>query len=546
MTCEKVRPPPLSFSARLSYGEDRRKLTRTLCPRTELKRHESELAQLKKKWESIVARSLQQQHVQARSPNPNASSSHGHPRNPSVSSTVSSASPNTSPTPRSHRALHSTHSLDLSLLSSTFDGTDLSPGHAAPAPGAVGTTDSPIEIPESVKAAGTWLGDALGRVLEVAVGMPPPTSEAGEVGGHAHAQVQGLGIVEEEDEEDEAAGGEGAERARRRESKASSVETDGVASTVGAPLSTAPSSLASSDDVGSSRLGVADPASPARQRSPMRTKPTPPRSTSPQTTRQHLFTPPSNGPSTNPHSTPPSSSLSHSRSRSTALDALSGGWSSLNRKWTQLSESDTLKNTRRATLGLVDTFEQGLAQALGPLEPPQMSPPLHGHGHAQLPRASPSSTAAHAQAQRDGREQVSPLSGSSFSSSTPRAPPSSATTTARDPAPLPGALVPGQGLSSVFASFSRSPALGDARESERKADGEGEGGGGRGGGHAPQEQAQAGWDWSAFLPGSASSEELARRGTADEQQAREGKGKLRASASSSGGMSDGLDEWPGW
>jgi hypothetical protein len=34
-----------------------------------------------------------------------------------------------------------------------------------------------MEIPESVKAAGNWLGGALGRVLEAAVGMPPPLEE---------------------------------------------------------------------------------------------------------------------------------------------------------------------------------------------------------------------------------------------------------------------------------------------------------------------------------------------------------------------------------
>ncbi|GAA5836859.1 hypothetical protein JCM9279_007681 [Rhodotorula babjevae] len=516
--------------------------------REELKRHESELAQLKKKWESIVARSLQQQHVQSHSPNPNSTSStSAHPRNASTSSTISSAhSPNTSPTPRSHRTLHSTHSLDLSLLSSTFDGAaggavadaHLDPHHQA------GGIDAPIEIPESVKAAGTWLGDALGRVLEAAVGMPPPTSE------EADEPVQGLGIVEEEDEDEEGdavAGGrahEEEERQRRRESKASSVETDGTSSVAGAATtaaagqSTAPSSLAS-DDVAStstaaSRGGTVEPASPTQQRSPMRTKPTPTRSTSPHTTRQHLFTPPSHAhggaSSSSPHSTSPSNTLSHSRSRSTALDALSGGWSSLNRKWTQLSESDTVRNTRKATLGLVDTFEQGLAQALGPLEPPPLSPHLAGPG----PHGPPPPQQQHAQAQREGDRAASasaaPRSGLSPSSSSAAGPTSRDAAAAR----LPSAVaVPGQGLSSVFASFGggRSPQLGASASASAS---------GREGERAPQ--AQPSWDWSAFLPGSTSSEGLDQAAQHDGQGQRAG--EARGKRMSVG--SDGLSDWPGW
>jgi len=511
----------------------------------ELKRHESELAQLKTKWQSIVARSLQQQHVQAYSPNPNSTSSStstsAHPRNASTSSTASTHSPNTSPTPRSHRTLHSTHSLDLSLLSSTFDGAaagdlHLDPHHHHHSNGAA---DAPIEIPESVKAAGTWLGDALGRVLEAAVGMPPPTSD------EMDEPVQGLGIVEEEDEEDEgaqdeAAAGKEDERQRRRESKASSVETDGTAATA-AGQSTAPSSLASEDAASSSaaapRGGTAEPASPTQQRSPMRTKPTPTRSTSPHTTRQHLFTPPSQAhggaSASSPSSSSPSSTLSHSRSRSTALDALSGGWSSLNRKWTQLSESDTVRNTRKATLGLVDTFEQGLAQALGPLEPPPLSPHLAGPG-------------PHAQPQQQQREAERPSSSSASASAAPRSgsspspSSSSAAPASRDAAAaarLPSA-VPGQGLSSVFASFGggRSPQLGASSAAAR----EGEKG--------ERAQAPAGgapsWDWSAFLPGSASSEGLDEAAQHDRHGQERRGGDARGKRTSVG--SDGLSDWPGW
>ncbi|BGP51088.1 hypothetical protein JCM10450v2_007017 [Rhodotorula kratochvilovae] len=431
--------------------------------REELKRHESELALLKKKWESIVARSLQQQHVQAHSPNPS------HPRNASIS-TVSTASPNTSPTPRSAPTLHSTHSLDLSLLSSTFDGSELDGG----------STESPIEIPESVKAAGNWIGGALGRVLEAAVGMPPPTSDEPEL------PVNGLGIVQEEDEEEEQDG----ERERRRESKASSVETD-VASTVSGLAgthSTAPSSVASEDTVSPQQPGEFDrsarPASPIKL-PPLRPKPTPPRSSSPHASRQRLFTPPAHGAST---STPPSagSHLSHSRSRSTALDALSGGWSSLNRKWTQLSESETVQNTRRATLGLVDTFEQGLAQALGPLEPPPLEP---------LPPQSPTRRAH---------------------------PPRSSSM--------------GQGLASVLSSFSKSPSLSSSARGAPAAPAvEGD--------RPAQAQPQPGWDWSAFLSGSSSTEGLAEQGASSAADKRRSGGGRRTSVASSEG---GNLEWPGW
>ncbi|GAA6046659.1 hypothetical protein JCM3770_003101 [Rhodotorula araucariae] len=466
--------------------------------REELKRNELELALLKKKWESIVARSLQQQHVQANSPNLS------HPRNASIS-TVSSASPNTSPTPRSAATLHPTHSLDLSLLSSTFDG---------------GSTESPIEIPESVKAAGNWIGGALGRVLEAAVGMPPPTSD------ELDLPVTGLGIVQEEDEEEEREG----EGERRRESKASSVETDSTASGLAGTRSTAPSSIASEETVSLHQLGESD--RPARPTSPLRLKPAPPRSSSPVTSRQRLFTPPSHESSGSTHHPP--GGLSHSRSRSTALDALSGGWSSLNRKWTQLSESDTVQNTRRATLGLVDTFEQGLAQALGPLEPPPLEPlpPPSPTRRAHPPRSS----SMVAQAQHDAgalpdARALSPPQPASSASFPP--PPASASPSPSHAAaaPLPGP-VPGQGLASVFASFSKSPSLSASTrtasavpmaEDERR----------------PQTAAPAGWDWSAFLSGSSSTDGLAEQGSASK---RSGDGRRTSVAAS-----DTVDvEWPGW
>lgn len=67
----------------------------------------------------------------------------------------------------------------------------------------------------------------------------------------------------------------------------------------------------------------------------------------------------------------------HGRSRST-FDVLSGvaggGWGALGKKWTAVTESETFKNSKKTTIGLLDTFEQGLATALGPLDPPPLSP----------------------------------------------------------------------------------------------------------------------------------------------------------------------------
>ncbi|GAA5995461.1 uncharacterized protein JCM10292_005189 [Rhodotorula paludigena] len=479
--------------------------------REELKRHEGELALLKKKWESIVARSLQQQHAQqSHSPNPSS-----HPRHPSIS-TVSSASPHTSPSPRPAATLHATHSLDLSLLSSTFDASDGDEGQISPT----------VEIPESVKAAGTWLSGALGRVLESAVGMPPPTAEDEAT---ASVMPNGLGIVQEEEEEDE----QDADRVRRRESKASSVETDTGSLVSGAATqTTAPSSVASEGTVSPEQVAgfqsAAAPASPVIV-SPMRPKPSTPRSASPTATRQRLFTPPPVA-----GSTPPSagSSISHSRSRSTALDALSGGWTSLGRRLTQIGDSETFRNSKRATLGLVETFEQGLATALGPLEPPPLEPlpppsptrrpqrrsslaAMTGPGgEQQLPRELPSPFLAAQPPTAAAADQQHPA---------PHKSPS------RSPAPLPGP-VPGQGLSSVFSTFTKSASLSasappsSAHESSR---------------HAPpqQQQQQAGgaWDWSAFLTGSASTEGLAEQAIGGERE--KGKGKERETA---------VEDWPGW
>ncbi|GAA5968527.1 hypothetical protein JCM11641_007668 [Rhodosporidiobolus odoratus] len=454
--------------------------------REELKRHEGELTVLKKKWESIVARSLQQQHAQA-----------SHPRNLSMSS-ISSVSPHNSPTPRPTAVLHpaqASHSLDLSLLSSTFDPSDLENTDGI---------ETPIELPESVKAAGTWLNNTLGRVLDAAVGFPSPGDE----------RLNALESLQEVDEENEEIA-EDETRSSRRESQGSSVVTD-LSSPVAGTRSTAPSSVASENTVSPQpATSFETPHKPT----PLRAKPMPPRSSSPLASRQRLFTP---SQSASPSSTPPAANphanaLSHSRSRSTALDALSGGWSSFNKRWTALSESDMVKNSRKATLGLVDTFEQGLAQALGPLEPPRLEP---------LPPSSPTRRTS-------GGRRLSGEIPSPFLAATASPPQgqhqqvdSSPTFVSRDSAPPPG-IVPGQGLSTMFASWSKattapSPASSPnpAQPSQPPATDPASAPSASepvSTSSLPPPQPQPpSWDWSAFLPTSSSaSSDLASQDQGD-------------------------------
>ncbi|KAK4055449.1 hypothetical protein OIO90_003287 [Microbotryomycetes sp. JL221] len=71
----------------------------------------------------------------------------------------------------------------------------------------------------------------------------------------------------------------------------------------------------------------------------------------------------------------------HGRTRST-FDVISnvagGSWASLTTKITSVTASDAFNKSKLATLGLMDTVEQGLASALGPIEPAeQLSPSLN-------------------------------------------------------------------------------------------------------------------------------------------------------------------------
>ncbi|GAA5863164.1 hypothetical protein JCM8547_002817 [Rhodosporidiobolus lusitaniae] len=487
--------------------------------REELKRHEAELALLKKKLSNII----EKQHA----PAPFSS----HPRNASIS-TVSSASPNTSPTPRSSATLypvaHTAHSLDLSLLSSTFDPTGDFDTLSAASGGGMDTP--PIEIPESVRAAGNWLGGALGRVLDAAVGLPSPVDE----------RPNGLESLKEEDEEEDC---DEEARNRRRESKGSSVETEGSSSVAGS-RSTAPSSVASEETV--SPPQPSGPFETPARSSSLRNKPAAPHSASPTTSRSSLFTPPSSAPSSSSHhhpanplsqSLPPSSShASHSRSRSTALDALSGGWSSFNRRLAAFSESEAVQASKRATLGLVEGLERGLESALGPLEPPPLE---------EAPQSPTRRTQEGRRGSKDdglGQGQGHPAPKEIPSPFLAAAPPTAA---ARDAM----AFVPGQGLSSVFSSWSAAtsskPSVSIPPTQHQQP-------------QQQQQQQASGFDWSAFLPSSSTDNSPAsspvkekafvqgKRRSAEIVKQLEEEKQREAERAKAGAPEDEGDEWPAW
>lgn len=378
---------------------------------TELKRNEAELAALKNRWQAIVARSLQAQAYQPYVPFQHRSS-------PSIATTASTASPNTSPTPQPALLPHATHSLDLSLLSSTFEPADYNLDGITP-PGHSHEDASPMEIPESVKAAGSWLGGALGRVLEAAVGMPPPLEEEedDDVGDEyerppRRRDVTGLGIVNEEQEEED---DNEPERPRFGDPTVKGgLASPGLSSSqTNATSSEAPkhNPLPSPRDA---HAALSPPPSSRANRAAR--SPPPPSSSSPAST-----------PSSSYGLSSPGTSPTHSRTRSAFSGLLSDKLSS---RWAALSSSEMIQSSKRATLGLVDTFEQGLAHALGPLEPPPLPPFEH---QQQLRRRGDEADPGMARARTEEARRL----------------------------PMPGAT-PGQGLASLFAAASStSPCLAD-------------------------------------------------------------------------------------
>ncbi|KAM0751639.1 hypothetical protein T439DRAFT_379745 [Meredithblackwellia eburnea MCA 4105] len=206
-----------------------KKERRCLDLREELKRNEDELAHLKRKWEAIVAKSLAssspptttslprpaiaaEASKRARSLAPTIAGGPGGaaaallakstltaPQSPSPASAhplppvpndnrSGSATPNAKPQP--------THTLDLSLLSSTFDPASYEADNQNALEPNPKHQDIDQEINESVQAAKAWVGGLLGKVIDHVAGIEeqlPPIQ----------APHPSLDVLKEEDEEEE-------------------------------------------------------------------------------------------------------------------------------------------------------------------------------------------------------------------------------------------------------------------------------------------------------------------------------------------------------
>ncbi|KAK4705452.1 hypothetical protein P7C70_g741, partial [Phenoliferia sp. Uapishka_3] len=362
--------------------------------REELKRHEEELKNLKKKWEAIVAKSL------ASSTPPTTTSL---PR-PSVAADAKRFSRNSSPSVSPHLSSSSkmgsvssrpapTHTLDLSLLSSTFDSNSYESDQSM-------TTgqDIDIEIGESVQAAKAWVGGVFGKLIDSVSGieeqLQPSTTIVDE-------KDHRLDVLQEEDEDAEegqtpkfksspeghsSAASASSTEASRRDSTISTMSTDSSSSFFGSlatPNGRPRSSSSVSGGTGASSSSSSTLAGPTATRSSpsifslsmgFASLPSGEPVSSIPDRKEALST--SHAPPTRQR--PAFEDGGHARRRST-FDVLGaaagGGWKSLSGKWAAVQETETFKGTKRATLGFVDQFEKTLSETLGPLDPPTTPPP---------------------------------------------------------------------------------------------------------------------------------------------------------------------------
>ncbi|KAL8283687.1 hypothetical protein RQP46_005482 [Phenoliferia psychrophenolica] len=381
--------------------------------REELKRHEEELQHLKKKWENIVAKSL------ASSSPPTTTSL---PR-PSVAAEAKRFSRGDvlPPLPYGSRSSNSprpapTHTLDLSLLSSTFDPTSFDSDHS------LHGQDIDLEIGESVQAAKAWVGGVFGKLLDSVSGIDdqlPPIPGAVITNDDDDGRLDVL-REEEEDEhessesraplsperagkvtrspegESSAASASSTDDNRRdsRGSTLSSASVDSSSSFFGFPNGATTRPRSNSGGSGATVV-VPAPTSPANQQHTSPASPTASVSSvssifslamglsDPSSSPDLSPAPPAKDAAPRPRSRPAATNASptesgHARRRST-FDVLGaaagGGWKSLSTRWTAVQESETFKGTKRSALGLVDQFERTLTETLGPLDPPG-TPPL--------------------------------------------------------------------------------------------------------------------------------------------------------------------------
>lgn len=312
----------------------------------ELKRHDEELKNLKKKWESIVARSLASATPPTTTSMPRPPTAAENSRRIFSRSSTLTSSPSALSSPSSPRS-----AVDVGLVSSPFDGPSLD-ANLGPTPD--------IEIGESVQAAKAWMGGVFGKVLEAVGGLDDAQGGAGR-----------LIPLEEEDEPEEGA----PERSSpHKTSPASPSASHRISSSASASSvdewrahRTSTTSVASTSTSSASSFGfggmVRPPSDSGASEATIQAAGTP--SAVEAAAEKQLPARPR---------TTPLSEGGHNRRRST-FDMLGSAAGSLGKRWGAISSSETFKSGRAAALNAVDTFERRLTETLGPLDAPTSPDP---------------------------------------------------------------------------------------------------------------------------------------------------------------------------
>lgn len=293
----------------------------------ELKRHEDELQVLKKKWESLVAQSIS---------TPTRKS--GEHMRPYARHSVGGVP---SPDPSAARQL-APHASDPNDPTSDESG---------------GYSTAELELGESVQAAKKWLGGVMSKVVEAVAG-PEESLTAPMPSAH-------LDSLREEDEPEE--GGStlksSAMDSSSRYSTTSTLSIESLSSSLGFGASSRSTPLSSRQT--SSSTNEPDLAS----LNPSQILPSSSSSSSIVSAYLYQSSEDEKSPSKarDPSAYARGSEGGHNRRRSTfdmLGSAAGGGWNSIGKRWTGITESETFKNSRRATLSFVDT----ISEVIGPLE----------------------------------------------------------------------------------------------------------------------------------------------------------------------------------
>ncbi|SGZ24014.1 BQ5605_C023g09681 [Microbotryum silenes-dioicae] len=212
----------------------------------------------------------------------------------------------------------SSHSFDIHLFASTFDPTgDEAQGSVQSAN--LSSISSP-DVGESVQAAKAWVGGVFGRVmstvdetlLNVVGAHPPSSSSSSSISSMASTSSESGGLRVLKEED----------------------EDDSLASTI---MSTSTKELVIEELQRSSTASTSIP------------------------------TPVEQG------DVPTSASKGRPR---TTLDVLSSGWGNMSKRLSTVNIGDTIRSSQKAASGFVDSFENSIVSALGPLDLPPPHPSL--------------------------------------------------------------------------------------------------------------------------------------------------------------------------